>query len=52
MEEILKKYYLSKDMVLVHAKIGTNGVDAWFENATHQAHRCITLKDYNYVLTN
>lgn len=48
-KEIIEKYYLLKDVELVSYKIGTNGVDCWFENKTKRQHRCLCFEDFTSI---
>lgn len=46
MPRIIKKYHLKPDSQLVMCKIGSNGVDCWFDTNTIRQHRCLSVKDF------
>ena len=51
MIELLEKYYLELDSKLVNHSIGTNGVDCWFDTDRVRQHRCLSIEDFNLLIT-
>ncbi len=51
-QEVADKYYISKGMnILANFVRSKDGklVDCWFENDTHQEHRCLDLEDFRKI---
>ena len=51
MIELLEKYYLELDSKLVNHSIGSNGVDCWFDTDRVRQHRCLSLEDFNILIS-
>jgi hypothetical protein len=51
MIELLEKYYLELDSKLVNYCIGKNGVDCWFDTDRVRQHRCLSIEDFNILLS-
>jgi len=51
MIELLEKYYLELDSKLVNYSIGTNGVDCWFDTDRVRQHRCLSIEDFNILIS-
>ena len=49
MKNIIIKYYLTQDVVLVKSIIKGNLIDCWFENNSIQEHRCLDLIDFQLL---
>lgn len=46
-----QEYFLPRRAVLVKSRIGTNGVDCWFDTDSDRMHRCITKEHYTILKT-
>jgi hypothetical protein len=51
MDKIIEKYYISPGSVLVNYNIGKNGVDCWFDTDRVRQHRCLSLEDFNILIS-
>lgn len=58
MKKIIEKYYIAEGSELVKYRIGTNGVDCWFDVATPYIdrtwyivtqHRCLSFEDFELI---
>ena len=50
MNEIIEKYHLIKDSILVYNEKPINGkVDCWFDAGNIRQHRCLTIEDFNQI---
>lgn len=49
MNSIIKKYYLEPASTFSYYRIGTNGVDCWFEINNFIQHRCLSFEDFDLI---
>lgn len=49
METIIQNYYLESGSKLVQHRIGTEGVDCWFDTDKVRQHRCLSFEDFDLI---
>ena len=49
MEKIIKDYYLAEGSKIVYHKVGTKGVDCWFDTDDLRQHMCLSFEDFALI---